>query len=219
MLAMTVAGYNARSGGYHGTWFHPMQGGMKLQRGGELQKRVYSDLGALKSLNKRVRQLSTREMTRKERSDLYGDMIDLFDQLYNVFQDPEAPDYAKWSVLVRRIPKRGAKDGGGSDMLAAAVWRGIQTLYKDPKGRTNALMLVVRAAKLSSGLYMNHLPFLREMATALEFQLQVEEGATGALGDRLDVTDEGGIRVRPPAGGVSSREREAALGMVQLAQG
>ena len=45
MLVMTLNGYNKRSGGYHGTWFHPMQGGMKLQRGGELQERVYSDLG------------------------------------------------------------------------------------------------------------------------------------------------------------------------------
>ena len=50
MLVMTLNGYNKRSGGYHGTWFHPMQGGMKLQRGGDLQKRVYNDLGALKSL-------------------------------------------------------------------------------------------------------------------------------------------------------------------------
>ena len=219
MLAMTIAGYNARSGGYHGTWFHPMQGGMKLQRGGELKARVYSDLGALKSLNKRFRQLGSREMTRKERSDLYSDMLDLLLQLYNVFQDPGAPEYAKWAILVRRLPKRGAKDGGGSDMLAAAVWRGIHALYKDPKGRTNALMLVVRAAKLSSGLFLNHLPFLREMAAALGFPLQVEEGATGALGDRLDVTDAGGIRVRPPVGAVSSREREAALGMVELARG
>ena len=76
MLVMSLYGYNKPSGGYHGTWFHPMQGGMKLQRGGELQRRVYSDLGALKSLNKRVRQLSKREMTRKERSDLYSDMLD-----------------------------------------------------------------------------------------------------------------------------------------------
>ena len=99
-------------------------------------------------------------MTRRERSDLYGDMLELFDQLYNVFQDPEAPEYAKWAVLVRRIPKRGAKDGGGNDMLAALVWRGIHALYKDPKGRTNALMLVVRAAKTGSALFLNHLPFL-----------------------------------------------------------
>ena len=219
MLAMSLNGYNERSGGYHGTWFHPMHGGMKLQRGGELQKRVYSDLGALKSLNKRFRQLGSREMTRKERSDLYSDMLELFDQLYNVFQDPDAPENAKWAVLVRRIPERGRKESGGSDMLAAAVWRGIHALYKDPKGRTNALMLVVRAAKLTSGLFLDHLPFLREMAAALGFPLQVEEGATGALGDRLDVTDAGGIRVRPPASAVSSRERESALGMVQLAQG
>ena len=216
---MTIAGYNARSGGFHGKWFHPMQGGMKLQRGGELQKRVYNDLGALKSLNKRFRQLGSREMTRKERSDLYSDILELFDQLYNVFQDPDAPENAKWAVLVRRIPERGRKESGGNDMLATAVWRGIHTLYKDPKGRTNALMLIVRAAKLTSGLFLDHLPFLREMAAALGFPLQVEEGATGALGDRLDVTDAGGIRVRPPASAVSSREREAALGMVQLAQG
>jgi hypothetical protein len=65
---------------------------------------------------------------------------------------------------------------------------------------------------------MNHLPFLREMAAALGFPLQVEDGSTGALGDRLDVTDDGGIRVRPPASAVSSREREAALGMVQLSR-
>ena len=103
-------------------------------------------------------------------------------------------------------------------MLAALVWRGIHALYKDPKGRTNALMLVVRAAKLTSGLFLNHLPFLREMAAALGFSLQVDEGATGALGDRLDVTDAGGIRVRPPASAMSSREREAALGMVQLSR-
>ena len=90
MLVMSLDGYNKRSGGYHGTWFHPMQGGMKLQRGGELKPQVYSDLGALKSLNKRFRQLGSREMTRKERSDLYGDMLELFDQLYNVFQDPDA---------------------------------------------------------------------------------------------------------------------------------
>ena len=141
------------------------------------------------TLNKRLRQLNKREMTRRERSDLYTDMLDLFDQLYNVFQDSSAPESAKWSVLVERIPNRGAKETGGSDPLAAAVWRGIQTLYKDPKGRTNALMLIVRAAKLSSGLFLNHLPFLREMATALGFPLQVEDGATGALGDRLDVTD------------------------------
>ena len=50
---MSLAGYNERSGGYHGTWFHPMQGGMKLQRGGKLQEQVYSDLGALKALNTR----------------------------------------------------------------------------------------------------------------------------------------------------------------------
>eukprot|EP01046_Picozoa_sp_COSAG06_P066947 COSAG06_NODE_17125_length_959_cov_13.586047_1_plen_71_part_10 len=71
MLVMSLAGYNERSGGYHGTWFHPMQGGMKLQRGGKLQEQVYSDLGALKSLNRRFRQLGSREMTRKDRSDLY----------------------------------------------------------------------------------------------------------------------------------------------------
>ena len=65
---------------------------------------------------------------------------------------------------------------------------------------------------------MNHLPFLREMAAALGFPLQVEDGSTGALGDRLDVTDDGGIRVRPPASAVSSSEREAALGMVQLSR-
>ena len=43
--------------------------------------------------------------------------------------------------------------------------------------------------------------------------------STGALGDRLDVTDDGGICVRPPASAMGSREREAALGMVQLARG
>ena len=219
MLVMSLAGYNERSGGYHGTWFHPMQGGMKLQRGGKLQEQVYSDLGALKSLNRRFRQLGSRKMTRRERSDLYGDMLELFDQLYNVFQDPDAPENAKWSALVRLIPDRGKTKSGGSDLLAAAVWRGIHALYKDTQGRTNALMLVVRAAKLSSGLFLNHLPFLREMATALGFPLQVEDGATGAIGDRFDVTDEGGIRVRPPTSALNSREREAALGMVQLARG
>ena len=219
MLVMSLAGYNERSGGYHGTWFHPMQGGMKLQRGGKLQEQVYSDLAALKALNRRFRQLGSRKMTRRERSDLYGDMLELFDQLYNVFQDPDAPENAKWSALVRLIPDRGKTKSGGSDLLAAAVWRGIHALYKDPQGRTNALMLVVRAAKLSSGLFLNHLPFLREMAAALGFSLYVEEGATGALGDRLDVTDAGGIRVRPPASAMGSREREAALGMVQLSRG
>ena len=216
---MSLAGYNERSGGYHGTWFHPMQGGMKLQRGGKLQEQVYSDLAALKALSKRFRQLGSRKMTRRERSDLYGDMLELLEQLYNVVFDTDAPDSVKWSALVRLIPNRGKTESGGSDLLAAAVWRGIHALYKDPRGRTNALMLVVRAAKLSSGLFLNHLPFLREMATALGFPLQVEDGATGALGDRLDVTDEGGIRVRPPASAMGSREREAALGMVQLARG
>ena len=65
--------------------------------------------------------------------------------------DPDAPEYAKWSLLVRQIPKRGAKKSGGRNPLSAAVWRGIETLYKDPKGRTNALLLVVRAAKLVEG--------------------------------------------------------------------
>jgi hypothetical protein len=219
MLVMSLAGYNERSGGYHGTWFHPMQGGMKLQRGGKLQEQVYSDLGALKALSKRFRQMGSRKMTRRERSDLYGDMLELLEQLYNVVFDADAPENAKWSALVRLIPNRGKTESGGSDLLAAAVWRGIHALYKDTQGRTNALMLVVRAAKLSSGLFLNHLPFLREMATALGFPLQVEDGATGALGDRLDVTDEGGIRVRPPASAMRSREREAALGMVQLSRG
>ncbi len=119
---------------------------------------------------------------------------------------------------MHRIPKRGAKESGGNDMLAAIVWRGIHALYKDPMGRTNALMLVVRAAKTGSALFLNHLPFLREMAVALRFPLQVDEGATGGLGDRMDVTDDGGIRVRPPARAVRSREREAALGMIQLSR-
>ena len=57
------------------------------------------------------------------------------------------------------------------------------------------------------------------MAAALGFSLQVDEGATGALGDRLDVTDAGGIRVRPPASALSSRERGTALGMVEIARG
>ena len=92
MLVMTLNGYNKRSGGYHGTWFHPMQGGMKLQRGGGLPSRVYSDLRALMALNKRFRLLERREMTRKERSDLYGDMIELLEQLYNVVVDPDAPE-------------------------------------------------------------------------------------------------------------------------------
>ena len=219
MLVMSLNGYNERSGGYHGTWFHPMQGGMKLQRGGKLQEQVYSSNAALKALSKRFRQLGSRKMTRRERSDLYGDMLELLEQLYNVVFDTDAPDSVKWSALVRLIPNRGKTESGGSDLLAAAVWRGIHALYKDPQGRTNALMLVVRAAKLSSGLFLNHLPFLREMAAALGFPLQVEEGATGALGDRLDVTDAGGIRVRPPTSALSSREREAALGMVELAQG
>ena len=219
MLVMTLNGYNDRRGGYTGKWFHPMQGGMKLQRGGKLQEQVYSDLGALKALNKRFRQLGSREMTRKDRSDLYGDMLELLEQLYNVVFDTDAPDSVKWSALVRLIPNRGRIETGGSDLLATAVWRGVHALYKDPRGRTNALMLVVRAAKLSSGLFLNHLPFLREMAEALGFPLQVEDGATGALGDRLDVTDEGGIRVRPPASAMGSREREAALGMVQLSRG
>ena len=73
---------------------HPASLGSNVgddKRGGELQKRVYSDLGALKSLNKRFRQLGSREMTRTERSELYSDILDLFDQLYNVFQDPDAP--------------------------------------------------------------------------------------------------------------------------------
>lgn len=39
-------------------------------------------------------------MSRKERSDLYGDMIELLEQLYNVVVDPDAPESAKWSVLV-----------------------------------------------------------------------------------------------------------------------
>ena len=125
MLVMSLAGYNERSGGYHGTWFHPMQGGMKLQRGGKLQEQVYSDLGALKSLNRRFRQLGSRKMTRRERSDLYGDMLELLEQLYNVVFDADAPENAKWSALVRLIPDRGKTKSGGSDLLAAAVWRGI----------------------------------------------------------------------------------------------
>jgi hypothetical protein len=222
MLAMSLDGYNKRSGGYHGTWFHPMQGGMKLQRGGELQSRVYSNIRALTALNKHIRSLERREMSRKERSDLYGDMIELLEQLYNVVVDPDAPESAKWSVLAGQIPKRGAKETGGRNPLAAAVWRGIETLYKDPKGRINALLLVVRAAKLT-GFYKAGgapvLTFLREMSEALGFPLHLEAGVTGALGELMDVTDDGGIRVRRPGSGVGSREREAALGLVQLARG
>ncbi len=220
MLVMSLNGYNERSGGYHGKWFHPMRGGMKLQRGGQLQERVYNDLNALKTLSKRFRQLKSREMTRKDRSDLYADMLDLFTQLYNVVQDPDAPEYARWAVLVRLIPKRGLKDSGGNDLLAGVIWRGIHTLYTDPKGRTNALMLVVRAAKLTGFFQSTQLlPFLREMSEALGFPLHLEPGVTGALGELMAVTDDGGIRVRRPASAVGSREREAALGMVQLAQG
>lgn len=220
MLVMSLNGYNKRSGGYHGTWLHPMRGGMKLQRGGELQKRVYSDIGLLQSLSRRFRKLGSREMSRKERSDLYSDMLGLFDQLYNVFSDPDAPEYAKWSKLVSLIPKRGKKETGGHDLVAAVVWRGIQALYDDPKGRTNALMLVVRAAKLTGFYKMTYvLAFLREMSQALGFPLHVEAGVTGALGELMDVTDDGGIRVRRPGNTESSREREAALGMVQLARG
>ena len=163
-----------------------------------LPDQVNSNVHALKELSKRLRQLQRKEMTRKERSDLYGDMLQLIDQVYKrAFQDPEQPESAKWYVLAHRIPKRGSLETGGNNMLAANLWRGVNVLYRDPRGRKNALMLVVRLAKLSSALYVNYAPFLREMATALGFPLYVKEGATGAIGDVIDVTDDDGIRVGP----------------------
>lgn len=138
-------------------------------------------------------------MTRKERSDLYGDMLQLLEQIYNVpFQDPEAPKSVQWKFLVDLVPKRGSLETGGNNMLAANLWRGVNVLYRDPRGRKNALMLVVRMAKLTSWLLPSNIPFLREMATALGFPLYVEEGATGAQGGVIDVTDDDGIRVGPP---------------------
>ena len=186
-------------------------GDRPVTRGGGLPGQAYKNMGVLKDLNKRFRQLGLREMTRKERSDLYDTMVDLLDQLYNVFQDPDAPDFAQWRVLKRRIPQRGMKDTGGADLLAVALWRGINTLYKDPKGRTNALMLVVKAAKLTSGLLQNHLPFLQDMAQALGFPLTLEDGVTGMLGDRMMITDDG-ITVRPDP------TMQAAQTMLQLGQ-
>ena len=90
---------------------------------------VYNDVNALKTLSKRFRQLKSREMTRKDRSDLYADMLDLFTQLYNVVQDPDAPEYARWSVLVRLIPKRGLNDSGGNDLLLRQCGRVVSYLY------------------------------------------------------------------------------------------
>ena len=184
-------------------------GDQPVMRGGGLPAQAYKNVGVLKDLSKRFRQLARGTMTRKDRSDLYDTMVDLLDQLYNVHQDPEAPENAKWSVLMRRIPNKGSKETGGNDLLAATVWRGIHALYNDPKGRMNALMLIVKAAKVSSALFLNHLTFLRQMAPALGFSLTLEDGVTGMLGDRMMITDDG-ITVRPDP------TMQAVEGMLQL---
>ena len=211
MLAMSIDGYNRRSGGYHGKWFHPMQGyaDAPTQRGGNLPTEIYKNNTALKDLNKRIRKLAQSDMTRKERSDLYGDMQELLLQLYNIVFDDDAEKKDQWSQLVRTVPRRGLLDTGGNDLRANAVFRGIKALYDDPQGRMNALMLIVRTAKLTSALFISHLPFLREMADVLGFPLQIDEAASG-LNDFLDIQD-GGIRVRP-----AGKERVAAQALLEL---
>lgn len=113
------------------------------------------------------------------------------------------------SQLVRTVPRRGRLETGGNDLRANALFRGIKALYDDPQGRMNALMLIIRTAKLTSALFISHLPFLREMADVLGFPLQIDEAASG-LNDFLDIQD-GGIRVRP-----AGKERVAAQALLEL---
>ena len=117
-----------------------------------------------------------------------------------------------WSTVRSLLPQRGTDPSGGKNIVAGNLWRMLKLLYDDPKGRANALMLIVKAAKTTSALGQSHMPFLRAMSQVLDFALDVAPGSTG-MQDNIDVS-ESGIVVRPARG---KRERQAAQALLELA--
>jgi hypothetical protein len=216
MLTMTWDGYNERSGGYHGTWFHPMQGGSQLLgpqlRGGAAAVPVgYMD--RMKAMSKELRGLSRAELTRRQRSTIYENAVDIVDDLYDT--SAFGGDAAAWGRVRDALPHRGVGPSGGADITGKNLWRSIKILFDTPAGRANALMLVVKCAKATSGLGRSHLPFLRQMAETLGFPLVIMAGSTG-MADTFSVMEDGGIVVRAAAATVTHAERGAAEALLQL---
>jgi hypothetical protein len=216
MLTMTWDGYNERSGGYHGTWFHPMQGGSQSLgpqlRGGAAAVPVgYMD--RMKAMSKNLRGLSRAELTRRQRSTIYENAVDIVDDLYDT--SAFGGDTAAWGRVRDALPHRGVGPSGGADITGKNLWRSIKILFDTPAGRANALMLVVKCAKATSGLGRSHLPFLQQMAKTLGFPLVIMAGSTG-MADTFSVTEDGGIVVRAAAATVTHAERGAAEALLQL---
>jgi len=167
----------------------------------------------MKAMSKELRGLSRAELTRRQRSTIYENAVDIVDDLYDT--SAFGGDTAAWGRVRDALPHRGVGPSGGADITGKNLWRSIKILFDTPAGRANALMLVVKCAKVTSGLGRSHLPFLRQMAETLGFPLVIMAGSTG-MADTFSVTEDGGIVVRAAAATVTHAERGAAEALLQL---
>ena len=172
----------------------------------------YNDTSVMQAMSKRLRALQRSTLSRKDRSAVYDDAVLLIDSIYDKAAFGGREHRSDWSTVRSLLPRRGTDPSGGKNIVAGNLWRILKLLHDDPKGRANALMLIVKAAKTTSALGQSHMPFLRAMSQVLDFALEIAPGSTG-MQDHIDVS-ENGIVVRPARG---KRERLAAQALVELA--
>jgi hypothetical protein len=166
-----------------------MQTGQGVEKGSQPGAGTYAfdNLPGLKELRKRIRLAKFDE--RKERSELYADVLSLINSYY-----PHGG--AAWRKTAELLPRGGRQESGGSYLPAVIIFSALKRMLGDDRMRTNGLMLIQRIAKLSGSLTQDYRPVLQGLSKELGFQLDIEGASKGAW-DNIVVTDEGGIAVKP----------------------